>query len=79
MGMPRNRTPGNLLAALADAEQAALEHVGHLRVRGVPLTEAAEAIGLDPADVKGWDDITQAYAGRHYELAQRTLFDRGVP
>jgi hypothetical protein len=79
MVMPKNLKPGNLLAALADAEQAALEHVGHLRVQGVPLDEAAAAIGIDPANCKGWDDITQAYAGRHYDLAQRDLFGRGVP
>ena len=46
-----------LLAALRVAEKAALDHVKWLRRQGVPLSEAASAIGLDPDNVKGWDQV----------------------
>jgi hypothetical protein len=51
-----------LLAALRVAEKAALDHVRWLRRQGVPLDEAASAIGLDPANARNWDDVTMAYA-----------------
>jgi hypothetical protein len=66
-------TPSNRLAALAAAEQAALEHVGHLRARGATLAEVAEGIGLDPANCRTWDDVTMAYAGRAYDMARREV------
>jgi hypothetical protein len=59
-----------LWQALRVAERAALDHVRWLRKQGIPLEEAASAIGLDPANCKGWDDVTMGYAG-----AQRDLFD----
>jgi hypothetical protein len=54
--------PNNLFAAMADAERAALDHVRWLRRQGVPLSEAASAIGLDPDNARTWDAVTQAYA-----------------
>jgi hypothetical protein len=60
----------NLYQAMRDAERAALDHVRWLRRQGVPLEEAASAIGLDPDNVRGWDDVTMGYAGQ-----QRDMFD----
>ena len=51
----------NLFEALRVAERAALEHVRWLRKQGVPLAEAAAAIGLDPDNARTWDAITQVY------------------
>jgi hypothetical protein len=50
--------PTSVFAAMAEAEKAALEHVGWLCRRGVPLDEVASAIGLDPDYVRGWDQVT---------------------
>jgi hypothetical protein len=60
-----------LWQALRAAERAAIEHVKWLRSQGIPLDEAAQAIGLDPANCRGWDDVVAGYG-----QAQRDLFDQ---
>jgi hypothetical protein len=50
--------PNSLFEAMRVAERAALEHVRYLRRQGVPLSEAASAIGLDPDNVRNWDAVT---------------------
>ncbi len=54
-----------LLRAQAAAEQEAVRHVQFLRNMQVPLKEAAEAIGLDPDNVRSWDDVTMASHHSH--------------
>jgi hypothetical protein len=51
------------------AHQVAIEHIAYLRRQGVPLVEAAAAIGVPIGD-GGWDGLTVAYAVAWHELSQ---------
>ena len=62
-----------LLRAQAAAEQEAVRHVTFLRRAGATLQDTAQAIGLDPANVKTWDAITMAYV---LLCCTRALFER---
>jgi hypothetical protein len=51
------------------AHQVALEHIAYLRRQGVPLVDAAAAIGASIGS-GGWDGLTEAYAIAWHELSQ---------
>jgi hypothetical protein len=53
----------------------AAEHIAFLRRSGVPLVEAAAAIGA-PAGVDGWDGLTWAYARCWHEMSQGVAVSR---
>jgi hypothetical protein len=54
-----------MLAAQAAAERMAVDHVRYLRRIGATLKDAAEAIGLDPANARNWDAVTLASHRSH--------------
>lgn len=58
-----------------DPLAVAAEHIAFLRRRGVPLVEAAAAIGA-PVGGDGWDGLTWAYARCWHELSQGVAVSR---
>jgi hypothetical protein len=54
-----------VLRAQAAAEQEAVRHVAFLRKAGATLKDAAEAIGIEPANARDWDTVTMASHRSH--------------